>query len=169
MKKALGVKKYFRERLLKVLKLHKLSSDSKITDKAPQNFRWIGFMKIFFPNCKVIHCSRDSKDNCLSILKIDFASKDMDWSHSQKDIGQYYKLYFKLMDFWKKKILPEFIYEAKYEEIVSNPEFIEIKKLINFCNLEWDPDCLNFHKKKKTPIQTVSVAQARKPIYKTSL
>ena len=91
----------------------------------------------------------------------------MDWSHSQKDIVQYYNLYLKLMDFWKKKI-PEFIYEAKYEEIVSNPE-VEIKKLINFCNLEWDPDCLNFHKKKKTPIQTVSVSQARKPIYKTSV
>ena len=91
----------------------------------------------------------------------------MDWSHSQKDIGEYYNLYLKLMDFWKKKI-PEFIYEAKYEEIVSNPEE-EIKKLINFCNLEWDPDCLNFHKKKKTPIQTVSVSQARKPIYNSSV
>lgn len=45
----------------------------------------------------------------------------------------------------------------------------EIKKLLNFCNLKWDPDCLNFHKNKKTPIQTVSVSQARKPIYKSSI
>ena len=44
-------------------------------------------MKIFFPNCKIIHCSRDPKDNCLSIFKNDFASTDMDWSYSQKDIG----------------------------------------------------------------------------------
>ena len=124
-------------------------------------------MKIFFPNCKIIHCSRDPKDNCLSLFKNNFASNSMDWSYNQNDIGKYYKLYLKLIGFWKQK-LPSFIYEAKYENIVKNSEE-EIKNLIKFCNLEWDPDCLNFHKKKKTPIQTVSVAQARKPIYKTSV
>jgi Flp pilus assembly protein TadD len=166
IEEGLGSKNTLENDYLKFLDLHKLSSGI-ITDKAPQNFRWIGFMKIFFPNCKVINCTRDSKDNCLSIFKNAFASKDMDWSHSQKDIGEYYNLYLKLMDFWKKKI-PEFIYEVKYEAIVSNPED-EIKKLLNFCNLKWDPDCLNFHKNKKTPIQTVSVSQARKPIYKSSI
>ena len=154
------------ESYLKLIDLHRFNSKI-ITDKAPQNFRWIGFMKIFFPNCKIIHCSRDAKDNCLSIFKNAFASPEMEWSHSQKDIGEYYNLYTKLMNYWKKK-LPDFIYDAKYENIVSNPEE-EIKKLINFCDLEWDPDCLNFHKNKKTPIQTVSVAQARKPIYNSSV
>ena len=148
------------------LNLHKFLG-KKITDKAPQNFRWIGFMKIFFPNCKIIHCSRNPKDNCLSLFKNNFASNSMDWSYSQDDIGKYYKLYSKLINFWKEKI-PSSIYEAKYENIVKNPEE-EIKSLIKFCNLEWDPDCLDFHKKAKTPIQTVSVAQARKPIYKTSV
>ncbi len=139
----------------------------KITDKAPQNFRWIGFMRIFFPNSKIIHCSRDPKDNCLSLFKNNFASNSMDWSYNQSDIGKYYKLYSKLINFWKQKS-PSFIHEAKYENIVNNPEE-EIKKLIKFCDLDWNPDCLNFHKKSKTPIQTVSVAQARKPIYKTSV
>ena len=145
---------------------HKFSG-KKITDKAPQNFRWIGFMKIFFPNCKIIHCSRDPKDNGLSLFKNNFASNSMDWSYNQSDIGKYYKLYLKLIGFWKQK-LPSFIYEAKYENIVNNSEE-EIKNLIKFCNLKWDPDCLNFYKKAKTPIHTVSVAQARKSIYKTSV
>ena len=124
-------------------------------------------MRIFFPNSKIIHCSRDPKDNCLSLFKNNFASNSMDWSYNQSDIGKYYKLYLKLINFWKQKS-PSFIYEAKYENIVKNPEE-QIKKLIKFCDLDWDPDCLNFHKKSKTPIQTVSVAQARKPIYKTSV
>ena len=124
-------------------------------------------MKLFFPNCKIIHCSRNPKDNCLSIFKNSFVSSDMDWSHDQKDTGEYYNLYLRIMDFWKKK-LPGFIYEAKYEKIVSNPES-EIEKLINFCDLDWDPNCINFHKKNKTPIQTVSVSQARKPIYQSSV
>ena len=145
---------------------HKYSSKI-ITDKAPQNFRWIGFMKIFFPNCKIIHCNRNAKDNCLSIFKNNFPSTHMDWSFSQKDIANYYNLYFKLMNFWNSKISNE-IYNANYENIVNDKE-TEIKKIIQFCDLEWDPACLNHHKNNKTPISTVSVAQARKPIYNSSL
>jgi len=148
------------------LNFHKIQSNI-ITDKAPQNFRWIGVMKIFFPNCKVIHCSRNSKDNCLSLFKNNFASQDMNWSYDQKDLAKYYNLYLKMMDFWKKK-LPDFIYESNYEDLVQNSE-VETKKLIKFCDLEWDPACLSHHKNKKTAIQTVSVVQARQPIYNSSV
>jgi hypothetical protein len=148
------------------LDFHKFSS-KLITDKAPQNFRWIGFMKIFFPNSKIIHCNRNAKDNCLSLFKNNFASSHMDWTYDQKDIAEYYNLYYDLMKFWNKK-LPNDIYNANYERIVQNKE-IEIKKLIEFCGLKWDSACLNHHKHIKTPISTVSVVQARKPIYSSSL
>ena len=91
----------------------------------------------------------------------------MDWSFSQKDIANYYNLYFKLMKFWNSKISSE-IYNANYENIVNDKEN-EIKKIIKFCDLEWDPACLTHHKNNKTPISTVSVAQARKPIYSSSI
>ena len=71
------------------------------------------------------------------------------------------------MDFWKSKI-QNYIYEVNYEKLVSNKEE-EIKKLIKFCNLEWDPACLEHHKNKKTPIKTVSISQAREPIYESSV
>ena len=138
-----------------------------ITDKAPQNFIWLGFIKIFFPNAKIIHCSRDPKDNCLSLFKNYFPSKDMLWSFDQKDIAKYYKLYLKLMNFWKSKF-SDSIFEINYEKLVSDPEN-QIKKIIEFCDLEWEQNCLSFHENTKTPIQTVSVNQARKPIYKTSV
>ena len=149
-----------------LLKHHNFSG-SAITDKAPQNFRWIGFMKIFFPTCKVIHCNRNSKDNCLSLYKNNFASSHMDWSYDQKDIADYYNLYSDLMNFWNEKI-PGFIYNANYEKIVQDKD-TEIKKLIDFCDLKWDSACLNHHKSNKTKISTVSVVQARKPIYNSSL
>ena len=44
-----------------------------------------------------------------------------------------------------------------------------VKNLIKFCELNWDPNCLNFHKNKKTPIKTASIVQARKPIYSSSV
>ena len=92
---------------------------------------------------------------------------DMAWSNSQEDIANYYNLYLNMMNFWQKKF-QTFIYNVKYEDLVNKPEE-EIKKLLKFCNLEWDSNCLNFHESKKTPIQTVSLVQARKPIYKSSV
>ena len=71
------------------------------------------------------------------------------------------------MNFWNSKISGE-IYNANYENIVKDKE-TEIKKIIKFCDLEWDPACLNHYKNNKTPISTVSVAQARQPIYNSSL
>ena len=138
-----------------------------ITDKAPLNFRWIGFIKVFFPNSKIIHCKRDSKDNFLSLYKNSFDSDNLNWCYDQKELVSYYNLYSELMNFWQKKI-PGFIYEANYENMVKNQEH-ESKNMIDFCGLDWDPNCLNFHKNNKTPIKTASIVQARKPIYKSSL
>lgn len=70
------------------------------------------------------------------------------------------------MSFWNKK-LPNYIYECEYENLVNNPDN-EIPKLIEFCNLSWEENCLNFTKN-KTAIKTVSIAQARQPIYKSSV
>ena len=154
------------EKYLEFINYHNFKTDI-ITDKAPQNFIWIGFIKFFFPNSKIIHCSRNPKDNCLSIYKNYFTSETMSWAYDENSIAKYYNQYLKLMNFWKLKF-EDSIFDANYEQIVDSPEK-EIKKMISFCNLGWENDCLNFYKNKKTPIQTVSVSQASKPIYKSSV
>jgi tetratricopeptide (TPR) repeat protein len=154
------------EKYVELLNFHHLNTNV-ITDKAPQNFIWIGFIKLFFPNSKIIHCSRNPKDNCLSLFKNYFPSKSMSWTYYQKAIPEYYKLYLKMMDFWKSKF-KDSIFDANYEKIVNSPES-EVKKMISFCDLTWEPGCLKFYQNKKTPVQTVSVSQASKPIYKSSV
>ncbi len=154
------------QKYIELINHHEFKTDI-ITDKAPQNFLWLGFIRVFFPNSKIIHCSRDPKDNCLSIFKNYFPSNEMLWSFDQSNIANYYNLYLRLMNFWNTKI-EDSIYNVNYERIVDSPE-IELKKIFTFCNLKWDPECLNFYKNKKTPISTASVNQARKPIYKSSV
>ena len=141
------------------------SKEFFITDKAPLNFRWIGFIKVLFPDSKIIHCVRNPKDNCFSLYKNLFEG-GLGFTYDQKELGAYYNLYSDLMNFWKKHFTNS-IYEIKYEEIIENSD-VEIKKLISFCNLSWESDCLTFYKN-KSPIKTMSTAQARKPIYKTSI
>jgi len=135
------------------------------TDKSVQNFFWIGFIKIFFPNSKIIITERNSKDVCLSIFKNNFEGGYMNFSYDQKNIANFYNIYFDLIQFWKKKYENDFL-SIKYENLIEDPE-IEIKKMLDYCDLKWDPNCLNHHKN-KTVIKTASITQARLPIYKSS-
>lgn len=139
--------------------------DNVILDKAPLNFLWIGFIKTLFPNSKIIHCKRNLRDTALSIYKNCFDGQSIPWSYNDKNLVKFIKAYEDLMIFWNNK-LPDHIYNLEYENLISN-QSTETKKIINFCNLEWDPNCLNFTKN-KTAIKTVSISQARKPIYNTS-
>ena len=118
-----------------------------------------------FPNSKIIQCKRDKIENCWSIYKNNFDG-NIDFSNNLDDLGSYYNLYEDLMSFWNKKY-SNMIYNLNYEDLINNQNS-QIKNLINFCELDWDQNCLNFHKNSKT-IKTVSFAQARKPIYKSSI
>ena len=148
--------------------LKNLNNDSVVTtDKAPQNYLWIGFIKLFFKNAKIIHSKRNLKDTFLSNFKNNFVSKDMDWTYDPSEIIKYFSFYNDYMKFWKE-ICGDFIFDVEYENLVNNSED-QIRKILNFCELDWDENCLNHHKSKKTMIKTVSTFQARKPIYKTSI
>jgi len=142
-----------------------VTNKNYITDKAPLNFKWIGLIKLILPKSKIIHCTRDPKDICLSLFK-NFFEGELNFSYSLEEAGKYYKLYQNLIEFWKQ-LLPDFIYDISYEKLVENQE-PESRKLLNFCNLDWDKNCLTFYKNKRG-IVTASFAQARKPIYKNSV
>ena len=138
-----------------------------ILDKTLTNFWYIGFIKIFFPNSKIIHSYRNPKDNCLSIFKNLFPDTTGEkWLYDQNEMGEYYLIYHDIMKFWNK-LFPNQIYNSKYEDLINN-KVSKIKDLIKFCELEWDEKCLNHHKN-TNPIKTLSINQANKPIYKTSI
>ena len=150
----------------KLLEFHKFKNYI-ITDKAVMNFKWLGIIKIFFNNSKIIHCTRNPKDICLSIYKNLFSSYLMDWSYSEEDIGNFYILYKDLMKFWTFK-LKDSIYNINYENLIRNKN-TEVKKLLDFCELDFDENCFNHHRSTKTPIKTVSISQARSQIYSSSI
>ena len=141
------------------------NKEKYFTDKSLLNFQWIGFIKVIFPNAKIINCIRDPKNNCLSIYKNLFDHEGA-WCYNKNELTQYYKLYTDLMAFWRDKI-PNFIYDIKYENLIKDP-VNQIKSLIEASNLSWDEKCLNFDKN-QSAIKTLSVNQARKKIYSSSV
>jgi len=136
-----------------------------VTDKAPLNFLWIGFINVFFPNSKIIHCKRNPRDNCVSLYKNIFEG-NLNFCYSQEELAKYYNLYLDLIKFWKE-FMPDSIIDIEYEKLVTETKS-ETKKMLDFCELNWEENCLNFSNN-KTPIKTASVGQARNKIYSTSL
>ena len=147
-----------------LLKSYNIQNDY-IIDKSLNNFWYIGFIKIFFPNAKIIHSFRNPKDNCLSIYKNLFPKNDS-WLYSQEDMAEYYLIYNDLMKFWNEIFEGE-IYNCKYEELV-NDHNNKTREIIQFCGLKWEENCLN-HQDNKNPIKTLSINQANKKIYNTSI
>jgi hypothetical protein len=143
-----------------------LNKENKVfLDKSLLNFIWIGFITILFPNAKIVHCYRDPKNNCLSLYKNLFRD-GLGFAHNEDDLVKFFKAYQDLMIFWKSKNISNLI-DVNYEKLINDNQY-EIKKIINYCELHWEENCLNFYKN-KNPIKTISAAQARKPIYKSSL
>ena len=140
-------------------------SNKVLTDKAPLNFLYVGFILKFLPNAKFVNLIRNPIDNCWSMYKNCFPTK-INFTDDLSDLVKYYKQYQDLMNFWKK-IFPEHIYDLHYENLVSHTK-LEVEKLLKFCSLDWDENCLSHHKNKR-PIKTISFNQARKPVYNTSV
>lgn len=138
----------------------------RFTDKMPGNFLHIGLIYLLFPNAKVVHCHRHPADTCLSCYERLF-SKGLVFSYDMHDLGVYYKLYLEMMQHWREVLPKGFFFEARYEDMVTDSEE-QIRRLLDFCGLEFEEACLEFHKVKRT-VTTASSLQVRKPMYKSSL
>jgi tetratricopeptide (TPR) repeat protein len=136
-----------------------------VTDKMPGNFFHLGLIHILMPNAKLIHCRRHPLDNCWSAYTNRFATGQQ-FSYDLKSLGLYYREYARLMDHWRK-VLPAPVLEVQYEDLVADQE-AQSRRLIDFCGLEWDDKCLEFHKTDR-PIRTASSWQVRQPIYSSSV
>ena len=137
-----------------------------ICDKMPHNFIFIGFIKLILPEAKIIYCKRDPIDNCFSLYSHKFLELSHQYSYNQKILVEYYKLHQELMKFWFKRYADD-IFVLDNEELVNNQESVS-KKLIEYCELEWEEQCLDFHKNKRQ-VRTASIEQVRKPINNKSI
>jgi tetratricopeptide (TPR) repeat protein len=147
-------------------RLKKISDNHKfVTDKMPHNFVLIGFIKILFPNAKIIYCQRDKMDNCFSLFAHKFMDKSHGYCYNQKTLGKYYDLHLELMAYWLD-IFKEQIYVLNHEKLVNDQEKYS-RELVDYCSLEWDPNCLEFYNTKRD-VLTASNEQVREPINKKS-
>ena len=133
-------------------------------DKMPNNFLHIGLIRLILPNAKIIDARRAPMACCFSGFKQLFA-EGQDFSYNLEDIGRYYQVYLKLMAHWDQ-VLPGFVLTVNHEDVVEDLE-TQVRRMLDFCGLEFEHSCLDFHKTKRT-IKTPSSEQVRQPIYKSA-
>jgi len=134
-------------------------------DKMPNNFRHIGLIKLILPNAKIIDIRRNSMSACFSCYKQLFA-EGQEFTYDFNDLAGYYNNYVELMDHWNKA-LPDQILSINYEDLVNDFEY-SVNKILDYCDLPFEEECLSFYKNKRS-VRTPSSEQVRQPIYKSGI
>lgn len=137
----------------------------RIADKQLFHYAILGLIALIFPRAKIIHTRRHPLDTCLSCYFQRFET-GLQWSFDLVSLGQHFREYQKIMHHWSK-VLPIPIFNIDYESVVAEPEK-QIKKLLVFCELEWQPQILSFFDQKRA-VHTASHEQVRQPIYHRSI
>ena len=129
-------------------------------DKMPNNFRHVGLIHLVLPNAKIIDARREPIACCFSNFKQLFAS-GQEFTYSLEDIARYYRMYLRLMDHWDA-VLPGKVLRVRHESVVDDLEG-NVRRLLDFLGLEFEPACLEFHKTERS-VRTASSEQVRRPI-----
>ena len=134
-------------------------------DKMPNNFRHIGLIHLMLPNAKIIDARREPMACCFGNLKQLFAH-GQEFTYSAADIARYYRTYLELMRHWDA-VLPERVLRVHHEDVVDDLEG-SVRRLLDHCELEFEPACVEFHKTERS-VRTASSEQVRQPIYREGL
>jgi hypothetical protein len=154
----------FRERYIAEL-AKRAEGQAFVTDKMPQNFRYIALICGAFPEAKIVHVQRNAEATCWSNFKHYFAPKDLGYSYNLGDTVKYYGLYKELMHFWSQSYNDR-IYHLDYDKLTEDQE-PETRRLIKCLGLKWEDTCLAPQNNKRS-VKTASQQQVRQKVYKGS-
>jgi hypothetical protein len=134
-------------------------------DKTPGNWLHAGLIHLILPGAKIIDIRRQPMAAGFAAFKQYFA-QGHEFTNDLQDIGKYYLDYVALMaDF--DAVLPGRVHHVQYESLVTQTE-AEIRKLLAYCGLPFEPACLRFWETARE-IRTPSAEQVRQPIYAAGL
>ena len=153
------------ESYLQRTRIHRKSGTPRFIDKMPNNFVHIGLIRLILPHARIIDVRRHPLGSCFSAFKQHFA-QGQTFSYDLTELGRYYRDYVDLMSHFDA-VLPGYVHRVIYEDLVTNPE-VEIRRLLDFCGLPFEPACLSFHETQR-PVRTVSSEQVRRPLYRDAL
>ncbi|MFT5482142.1 MAG: tetratricopeptide (TPR) repeat protein [Halieaceae bacterium] len=153
------------EEYLQRTRIHRKTDRPFFIDKMPNNFLHIGMIHLLLPNAKIIDARRHPMGCCFSNFK-QYYARGQSFSYGLEDMGQFYRDYVELMAHYDD-VLPGRIHRVIYEHTVEDTE-AEVRKILDYCGLEFEPGCLRFFENAR-PVRTASSEQVRKPIFREGM
>ena len=150
------------EEYLKRVSVQRRTDKPYFIDKLPNNWLFVPFIQLVLPNAKIIDARRHPMGCCFSNFRQHFA-RGQDFTYDLTDVGRYYAEYVRLMGH-VDGALPGRVHRVLYERMVDDTE-AEIRALLAYCGLEFEPACLAFHETQRA-VRTASSEQVRQPIYR---
>lgn len=134
-------------------------------DKMPQNFAHVGLIHLMLPNARIVDARRHPLQCCFSVFKQHFA-RGQHFSYDLAELGRYYRDYVELMAHYDA-VLPGRVHRVIYERMVDDTE-TEVRRLLDYCGLEFDERCLRFWETDRA-VRTPSSEQVRRPIFRDAV
>ena len=146
-----------------------LAVEGRFIDKMPLNVFLSAHILRALPDARVICLRRHPADTVLSNYRQLFATSFSYYAYAYglESTAHYYVRFDRLVRRFTEALPPDRFTELHYERLVDDLE-PEVRRLLDFCGLEFEPACLNFHEN-AAPVATASAAQVRQPLYRSSL
>ena len=145
---------------LEATRLHRKSSAPLFIDKMPNNWAFVPLIRLMLPNARIIDTRRSAMACCVSNFRQHYA-RGQAFSYRLDHLGRYYRAYARFMDHIEI-MLPGMVHRVHHEAMVADSER-EIRRLLDFLSLPFEPACLRFWETDR-PVQTASSEQVRRPI-----
>jgi tetratricopeptide (TPR) repeat protein len=130
------------------------------TDKLPSNWLLSAVLGAMLPGARIVDARRDALEAGWSCYKQQFYRLPH-FACTLTDIAAYIRDYERTMAPWQAAD-PKRIRIQHYESLLAEPER-EIRDLLTFCDLPFDPVCLDYHRARRS-VRTASAAQVRQPL-----
>ncbi len=150
------------EEYLKRASVQRRTARPFFIDKLPNNWMYVPFIQLVLPNAKIIDARRHPMACCFSNFRQHFA-RGQNFTYALEDVGRYYSDYVRLMAH-VDAVLPGRVHRVFYERMVEDTE-AEVRALLDYLGLPFEPECLEFHKTERA-VRTASSEQVRQPIYR---
>ena len=150
------------EEFLKRTRIQRKTERPFFIDKLPNNWMHAVFIMLALPGAKIVDARRHPLGCCFSNFKQHFA-RGQAFAYSLEDMGRYYADYVRLMAHLDR-VQPGRVHRVIYERMVENTE-AEVRALLNYCGLPFEPACLEFHRTERA-VRTPSSEQVRRPIFR---
>ena len=136
-------------------------SKPRFTDKSLITWYLVGPALAMLPAARVVVVRRDPVETCLGCFRQCF-SENSGFACDMDEMADYCIDFLRLTRFWMDKY-PGRVMDLQYEALTADPQ-TQIRRLLDFCGLPFDPACVEFHKTARTVQSLPSAAQVRQPI-----